>query len=355
MLPRVLVLNNYSGTGIGDFGLQLSAITRVQGFGVLYAETSPDGKGYLRQLSQAYRFPGTLVANVGLTSWGKSSVRNLIGFATLGARGCRGSDTVVLLHNIIDIMEADKTGYRITGMTRLGAKLAVWLLRRCRIVVFTKRVSAILEQRYRISPSLVHPVPCVTDASDATPVPSAGTVVNAGYIAPYKGVELFAGAAAITTSGGRWVLLGGVHRVLESNSTYSSSIQRLLKECRDAGVEVRGRVPDPEFRLALRQAAVGVLCYSSSSGASASFAAMASAGLPVVGTGVPELLEVAELGGGIVIVPPSPQEIARAVDWIYQDVTARQQMSRRQLAYAQKYSWEAFMALLVPIIKGPQG
>lgn len=347
---QICVVNNYPGTGIGDFGIELVQALRSRGLLPSYLETDPEGLGYLHCIRTLALFDGLIIANIGLTSWGRSGWRNLLGFLTLGLRGAFHRPAVVLLHNMMEIIDVRDSGYRVDRITRFGAVLAISFLAKCRVAVFSERLSTILEQQYGICPVLVSPIPCSPEERVQGERQPFATVVTAGYIAPYKGIELLASTARASRHAARWVMVGGVHRILASDPVFSKEVKRLIALCRAAGIEVLGRLPDEDFRRTLSSATVGILCYTSASGASASFAAMASAGLPVVSTDVPELREVAELGAGIVLAPANPQDLARAVDELCTNPSRREELASMQRRYAKEHSWKVFLnALTIPL------
>src|ERR1700691_1553829 len=124
---ELLFIDNYKDTGIGAFGVTLfGSLERVDPRCRLeYTQTSK-----LQGLAQCLRIArhrGPLVANVGLTSWGRSKVLNLLPFLAMGVRHGPGRRTLILLHNVVEVTEEGDTGYQVSYLIRLGARVALRL------------------------------------------------------------------------------------------------------------------------------------------------------------------------------------------------------------------------------------
>jgi glycosyltransferase involved in cell wall biosynthesis len=312
-----------------------------------YLETRSDGAGELRQLQKALGWPGTLVANLGLTSWGRSGVRNFLGYFVLGMRVRRQRKTLILIHNLIEALDTETVGYPVSGFTRWGAHRAVAFLRGATVVSFSVKVGDLLKTAYRTQPALVTPIPCPPVRDPGSPRDDPPRVITPGYLSPYKGHEQLPSIRPLVVGEAKFTVVGGVHRVLaENDPTYRRNLDDLQKRLIDSGVEVRGWVSDPELNDLLGRSSVALLPYSSTQGGSAMFSRIASAGLPVVATDLPEFRWLESRGAGVLCVPRSPQGYAEGVSRLLSDRALHRQLVERQKAFAQAHSWEAFLGAL---------
>lgn len=353
-VPKILFVNTYTKTGIGDFGLQsLEYLQRHETVTVM--TTVPDGKQLLSGLLRILRWPGPLIANVGLTTWGRRGIANFLGFATMGIRAAIGRPIIVMLHNVIEIIVPEDSGYEINGLTKFGAHLAVRLLRGAKIVVFSEQVLRILERDYGLRVQRCTPLPCTSSGLSSNPediVPSSEPIaVTVGYLAPYKGLPVFVGARKFVDSSVKMTVVGGLHRLLESKPQFSQFATDAFAIMRGRGIDYRGYLPEIQLKSLLQGHVVGVLSYTSLSGASAAFSLFASSGVPVVATDLSEFKYLKELGAGIVLVSASPQQVGDAINNLFLDGDAWLSASRSQRAFASKYSWTEFTDWLLALVK----
>ncbi len=219
-------------------------------------------------------------------------------------------------------------------------------------VVVTRRVTAPIKnpQRYRRADAVIaisdavrdillkagvpaaklHVVPDAVDldhldslqawpSSIVKPSPETPLIVCVAALTREKGVEVLIDAAAImrtTHPAARWIVLGeGPERTaLEARSAAISL---------DGVVTLAGFVPEPE--AVLRTAAVGVQP-SHSEGMGSSVLDALALGVPVVATKAGGLPQALAHGGGILVSPNSPVELAGAVARLLDDGEERRRL-----------------------------
>lgn len=347
---KLLILTNYRLTGIGDFGTdlvsQLERVSSVQSV----LETSPEGTGQIGQLIRCVLWSGPLVANVGLTSWGRSPIRNFLGFLTLWSRSLLGKKTVVLLHNAIEVIDASSSGYRISPITEGGGHLAVSLLRRTTIVVFSQRLNEILKTGYGIVAALVTPIPCRESAGTASPEPDIPIVVTPGYFSPYKGHGTLPAIRMQLKHRAQFVVVGGPHRALLPDPKYQEYYSSVSQQLQRAGIEVLGHLPDDALDELLAKSSAAILPYTSMQGGSATLSRLASNGVPVVAPKVGDVEWLRGLGAGILVAESSPSSLAGAVDLVLGDRRLREDLASRQVAFAARFRWPSFVDDLLPFL-----
>lgn len=339
----VLFLNNYRQSGIGDFGDRLAAELVADGRSVSYTETVTGWAGFATQMATILASRQNVIANIGLTSWGRSGFRNLMGFFVLGIKGTLDRRVVILLHHVIEIIDPGDAGYRIDRTTRVGAHFAVRLLRACSIVVFSEEVAKSLRTSYGIEPVMCEVIPCDPPRPRTHERGQARELVSLGYVAPYKGLTILKNLALALRGFATISLVGGVHRVLGENPGFSLATAAQLEALRDSGVRVTGYVSEEELSRLLENGTAGVLTYSSSSGTSASFSRMASAGLAVFATDLPEFRRIEALGAGVKIVQKDPTLAAATIKETLNDESEIERLEGLQATFAGRHSWKLFV------------
>lgn len=336
---QYLLLNNFGETGIGLFGRSLSRHLISRGKRVILFETKTKPLDFLRQLVTILATKRTLVANVGLTSWGDSPARNLLGFLSLSFRSEMGRPTILLLHNLIEVVDRQGTGFSVSGVTTLFAHLAIAGTRRATICVFSREIANALASSYRITVSRCAPLPC--DAPVDLPVQPSDppAIVCFGFLSPYKGVDLFLQACREIGSPCRLLIVGREHALLRKDPAYRALMERVQDLAQQVNAEMLGFVSDSTLMEVLKPCYVGVLPYTSTTGSSASFTQLATAGVPVVASKLPEFEFLAREGAGMVLVAPNPAEIAASVRKLLQDPTLRSKLALMQTSYAAMHSW----------------
>jgi glycosyltransferase involved in cell wall biosynthesis len=352
----VLLLNNYTRTGIGDFGLRLEVALKSAGVDLVTEELAPQGERFFPQLVKAFACTDPVIANIGLTSWGPSPMRNLIGFLTLGVRAGLGRTTVVILHNIIEAIDPADAGYRVTSLLRFGAHQTVRLLARCKIVVLSSSIEGILRSNYRISPALATLSPCPKLNVSPSQTDERFTAVTIGYLAPYKGLDLFVEVAEKLKGNVRFIVVGTPHRVLSEYPAIRRSLLDLTARGKAVGVEFLGYVPEPQLAAVFGRCSVGVLAYRSTSGGSASAATLAGAGLPIVACNLPDFRALADQGGALILTNPDSTSLAEAILELKKDCKRLEELRQLQLRFAEAHGWDAFgVALRDLALSSPLG
>lgn len=342
-----LLLSNFPRTGIGSFGLELHNALQAAGVEVRLEAASTSWREFLPQCLRVFRNPAPVIANIGLTSWGKSRLRNLLGFWALGARARRGRPTTVLLHNLIESVNPANAGYRVGRLSRYFAHQCVAGLRQCLILVFSKELAEVLRTSYQIAPARVDPLPCPPPSRANKRFDQPPKVVYFGYLSPYKGLDLFLSAVGAVGSECRSAILGAPHALLTTDERYRKFLDEIRGRAESVGAELTGYLPDQELSRQLERAFVGVLPYTSTTGASASFTQLAGAGVPVIATDLAEFRALRDEGAGILLVPPDSEAIRQQIVRLLREDATWDELSRRQLEYAKLHTWSGLAGWLI--------
>ena len=345
----IFILNNYQHSGIGDFGNDLVTTLRELAIVTDVIETTDDWRGFIRPLWKIIFAKGRLVLNIGLTAWGDSKIRNFLGFVWLGYVSFLRPATVIL-HNLIEVVDTKDAGYKVGKITVWGSRFVVKLLKRANFIVMSDRMQHELVSKYRIKPSACLVSPCWVIPNNEIAKAEPPRVCTVGYIAPYKGVETFLKCAETLRGRADFIMIGQPHRVLSSDARFKEWFVSIKELAKRAGVRMFGYLPKDDLMFELQRCCIGVLPYTSSSGASASFSTMASAGLPVVSSDLHEFRFVKSNGAGIVIVPGhTTNEFAKFLESLIANPILLARLSSDQRTFASNNSWTKFANELLRI------
>lgn len=336
-----MLLTNYRGSGIGDFGAELAEALRRTAASLTVEETAPSGSAWRVQLARARDWPGPLIANLGLTGWGPSPVRNFFGFRALAQRFRAGRVTVVLVHHAIEMLADASSGFRVSPLVRWGAHRALAGLTGAPAVVFTPTVAALLQEQYGWRAKVTTPIPSPPTGRRPHWDGSPPTVVGLGYWAPYKGIDTFLSVAARLKGKVRFILAGTPHRVLSDRRGFRREVTRWTFGARAAGVETPGYVSGGILAELLRGRVIAFLPYEAASGASASLATLAGYGVPALTSDLPEFRYVEAQGGAVQVLTGEAGEYAERISAMLSDQTWWEASVDRQVEYARAHSWES--------------
>jgi glycosyltransferase involved in cell wall biosynthesis len=290
-------------------------------------------------------YPGAVITNIGLTAWGRSGARNFVGFAAVGFHRLIGKPTKVIVHHAIEIFDAQETGYPVSRIVRMGAHSALRRVARCDLIVFTPRLMELLTRQYGARRVWLVPLPGEESREIAT-APSEGQakVVSAGYWAPYKGIGLFIQLANRMRSRGEFVLVGDPHLGLSKDPMFRQKVEEWRSEALRAGVRTTGFLPPSGLDEEFSGPTLGILPYTSASGASASFQLFAERGVPVVASDLPEFRYLERCGAGVMIAPATVDGLEEAVRRVLDDPVLWRELARRQVTFNARYSWGNFVS-----------
>ena len=346
----MLFLNSYRDSGIGDFGARLFDFLIERYPDARYLETR---RGRLSNVSEAFTallWPGTVVANLGLTSFGRSSTSNVLGFAILRLRAHSKKRLVVLLHNTIEVVKAGDSGFPINPLVERVAHNIVSGILGARVVVFSSTMASVLKAEYASTPSLVFPLPNDIPRSLHSSANETAVAVVPGYLSPYKAHGILPEIQNSIGSRCRIVVIGGPHSLLASSHDYQRRLSDTIQRWRLAGIEFYGHVDDSHFNALISRADLGLLPYKNTQGASAAFASLASFGIPVVASDLPEFRWLRALGAGVILAHLDADSFSNAIVELIDNHEKLFQLRRKQIDYASKYSHRAFVQLLARVV-----
>jgi glycosyltransferase involved in cell wall biosynthesis len=257
-----------------------------------------------------------------------------------------GRKDIVLLHNVPEAIDVPTAGYRVSSVVLHGAHMAIRQLRGLSVVVFSKKVGELLVSSYGITPVLTHPLPVARPPSRPRMRNGVPRLLTIGYLAPYKGYQLLLDALKRLNLPVETLFVGDEHRILRRNPEYQQFVSGLRRRAAAETVRLHPKVPDGELPALMSSIDLGVLPYSAAQGASGAASLLASFGVPILATDLPAFRELADLGSGIVLSPPDPEEFARGIERILRDPSLGENLRGMQRQYAERYSWDRFLERL---------
>jgi glycosyltransferase involved in cell wall biosynthesis len=344
----VLLLTNHRGGGIGDFGITLRTLLQGRVRWLQVEETSISGEGAFRQSTKAAVYRGPVIANIGLTAWGRSGLRNFAGFSALELHRLTGFPTKVIVHHAIEIFNPSETGYDISTLVRKGAHQALMRVRKCQLIVFSPRLLDILTHDYGARNVLLTPIPGQRTRRLATPPDHVRPkIVHVGYWAPYKGIDDFIAVARRLQGRAEFVLVGQAHLGLSASEAFRRQVEGWKAQAAMFAVRLPGFLSAAELDNELSGPAVGLMPYTSVSGASASFQLFAERGVPVVASDLPEFQYLKQCGAGILVVPATLEGFITGIERLLDERGLWIELAERQEEFNKKYSWDNFVQNLL--------
>jgi hypothetical protein len=170
----------------------------------------------------------------------------------IGLHRAAGHRTIVLVHHAIEMFGPDETGYAVTGSVRFGAH---WALRRvCRsdLIVFSPVVERLLRKNYGARSIDLVPLPGERPGPEQ-PIVGAGRIVTVGYLAPYKGIDLFLGRAQRRPVHREYVLAGTQQPILVARPEFPGSFSRCLGQRLAPHEQEQRYCQDSQYRNAKRE------------------------------------------------------------------------------------------------------
>ncbi len=345
---RVLMLvNNYANTGIGDFGLDLHKNLARRGIHTKLASTPISWIDFPRYFLSTLTFNAQVIFNIGLTSWGRSPLRNFLGFLAIRLRYDLGRKDVVLLHNVIEAIDLGSAGYNVSPIAQKGAHLAIEQLCKIPIIVFSQRMEKILLRHYGVAPVFWHPLPVDSQTTRTMAENDLPTLLMIGYLSPYKGYDLLLDALEIANFSTRVFIVGDEHRILSEDPMYRAFLADLRSRAQAQRITCIPKIPSKHLPKLMAKVDLGVLPYADCQGACAAANLLISHHIPILATDLPEFRELADQGSGIVLSPRDFREFARRMKETVGNPRLMEHLRAKQKQYGERFSWESFIERLL--------
>lgn len=284
--------------------------------------------------------PDVVHFNVHMAVFGRSRLANFVGLSLPLVCRLMGFRTLVTLHNITEMIDIEKTGFRNTFLNRLGAFIATKLLIIASAVTLTVRSYVkILRRRYKCKRALwiphgtwnIDPTNCGQSSHNTK------TILYIGHSGPYKDLELLFQAFEILHEKRNAVKLMVAG---DSHPNYPNFLDKYKRGNHSPNVQFTGFVPEERFQTLFEKVDVVVLPYRTCTGTSGVVAHLAASyGVPIVATDLPEFRELVDEGCGIVLSPHNPVTLAEKIEYILNNPDLAHELRERNLRFAQRRTW----------------
>jgi len=338
----IYFVNSFRGSGIGDFGWKLKNELEKKN-NVIYYEITPTWKGLIHLWRNMIGIKSQFIFNLGFTSFGKSNYRNFMNFLFLKFFAMIKPGQTLILHDSIDTAHLENSGYSYSWIIPLAGTVATKMLNNYKIFVFSKRFYNVLERKYRFRDIHHFPFPAEMKIcfqyykQDKEPL-----LLNVGYIAPYKGLELLPEIKA-RLNNVKTVIVGDFYKNLLLTSDGGKYKMKITDLMENHSIMLTGHLDDNNLIALIKShRTIAVLPYIS--GYNASYAAIlfVTLGIPVVATNIDVFEECYENGAGILLSERTPDAFANAIQKILDSPKLAIELIEKDLRYCSNYSLEAF-------------
>jgi glycosyltransferase involved in cell wall biosynthesis len=281
--------------------------------------------------------PDIVHFNLHMAVFGRSRVANFFGLLLPYLCRIMGFMSIVTLHNLVERIDLERTGYSNTSFNRIGALIATKLLSSVSAVTLT--VSSYLRSfKLRYGCERVFWIPHGTWKVEQINHMShnPAIILYFGHSGPYKDFDLLFKAFKILKDKGEKVklIIAGT-----SHPNHPDFLEKYKIEKPD-DVEFIGYVPDNQLYSLFEKTALVVLPYHTCTGTSGVAHLVSSYGVPMVATYLPEFKELVEEGCGIILSPHDPSELAKKIEKVLKNKELAQELGARNLAFAEGRTWD---------------
>jgi len=278
--------------------------------------------------------------NLHLAVFGSSRVVNFLGLLSPLIARLSGKKVIVTLHNIPDAISLEETKLRNSLMNRLGLLLVmkILVLSANLVVVTVKKYVPVLKKRYLAKNVRFIPHGAwFTDHRNKWNIDSPPNLLFIGYLAPYKDLKRLIEIVDMLRQENPCIKLlisGAAH------PNYPNYKDIFLNSISGKHyVKYLGRVPDERIPELVSKSRVLILPYKTSTGTSGVYHLVVGLGLPVIAPPTIEFKEIAEEGGGIVLLNLWSEDAVQCILKILLNKELLSELSRKNVEFASKRSW----------------
>lgn len=349
--PRLLFVNSLPKSGIGDFGVSLYSAIDSKQIHKSLIDTEGSWHKLISNWIKIVRFKGTILVNLGFTSYGRSPAINFINFlfAFFSAR-VFGKKLQLILHDSPDIVSREVVGYKNFDILKIGGSIATFLFRSLHVHVFSVSLYAVLMEKYKFKHVHFHHFPClIVPRNDNTSDNKSVTVISIGYLAAYKGLEIISHIKEILPDI-ELIVSGTMHPVLSNTQKGMNYLVDLISAMKSTGIDVRNFISEEELtNLVHDKRVIGILPYKATSGSSYASTFLFERGIPVITSDLPEFRALYDNGAGMILCDRDPSEFAKAILLLKSDKKLYCDMVEKNVNYCRENSMRGFIDNLLLI------
>jgi glycosyltransferase involved in cell wall biosynthesis len=283
--------------------------------------------------------PDIVHFNVHMAVFGRSRIANFAGLSLPFLCRVMGFKTVATLHNIIDKIDVEKTGYRNTFLNRMSAFMVTKLIALSSVVTLTmKSHSDFFKQRYNCKHTETIPHGTWKNNSyNREHILKSESILYVGHSGPYKDLDLLFDAFRLleTKKRGLKLIVAGT-----SHPNYPGFLKNVRRHNNFENVLFTGYVPEDQLQALFEKANAVILPYHTCTGTSGVAHLASSYGTPIVATDLPEFRELAREGCGLLISQHRPEALAEKIEEIIDNPTLALKLKERNFTFANQRCWD---------------
>jgi glycosyltransferase involved in cell wall biosynthesis len=287
--------------------------------------------------------PDIVHFNIHMAVFGRSRVPNFVGLCLPFLCRLMGFKTVVTLHNIVDKVDIEKTGFKNTFINRLTAFAVTKLISLASAVTLTMKSHAeFFKARYNCkNVTMIPHGTWKNNSGDKAPIWIPGSILYLGHSGPYKDLTLLLDAFQTLEKKKPEVklIIGGA-----SHPNYPGFLEGYRSNNSLGNVRFTGYIPEDELSSVFAKANVIVLPYFTCTGTSGVAHLASSFGTPIVATDLPEFRELAREGCGMLLSPHHSQALADTIEEIIDNPNLALKLKEQNYYFAHQRSWDIVAA-----------
>jgi glycosyltransferase involved in cell wall biosynthesis len=297
--------------------------------------------------------PDIVHFNIHMAVFGQSRISNFIGLCLPFACRVMGFKTVTTMHNIIDKIDVEKTGFKNTFINRISAFFVTKLIASSSAVTLTmKSHTDFFEKRYHCKKAVTIAHGTWKNSYRVNDVGQKDSVLYIGHSGPYKDIDLLLEAFDILEKKNRSLKLIFAGSAHPNYPNYLEKYRKIINK----NIFFLGYVPENQLEALFEKANAVILPYRTCTGTSGIAHLASSFGTPIVATDLPEFRELAKEGCGLLISQHQPNALAQKIEEIVDNPKLASELRQRNITFASSRSWEIvasqFCALYEELLSG---
>jgi len=282
--------------------------------------------------------PDVVHFNVAMAVFGRSRLSNFVGLLLPFLCSLTGFRTVVTLHNVIERVDVERMGFKMSLLNRIGSYIVLKLMTsHSTVTVLVRSYVELLRKKYGAKNVFFVPHGTLKVNPTDHGFPSNPKVVlYMGHTGPSKDLDLLLRSFGVLNQkrdNVRLVIAG------RSHPNYPRFLEK-YKDIKLPNVQFVGYVPNDRLHLLFHRTHVLVLPYHTCTGTSGMAHLAASFGVPIVATDLPEFKELVKEGCGIILCSHTVDSMVEKVQYVLDHPEVSSSLRRRSLEFAGTRTWD---------------
>ena len=282
--------------------------------------------------------PDVVHFNLHMAVFGRARLTNFFGLSLPFLCHLLGFKTLVTLHNVVDRVDIQKTGFQDTFLNRFGTLITTKLLTFSSYINVTmKSYVKLLREKYKCKRSIWIPHGTWNINPEKKNVHNPQNILFFGTLGPYKDLDLLFQAFEILNkrkSAIKLIVAG------DSHPDYPNFLNMYKTKNEKTNVQFTGYVLEEEFLRFFKNIDLVVLPYHTCTGTSGVAHLASSYGIPIIATDLPEFRELIGEGCEMVLSQHNAIELAEKIEYVLDKPDLMQKLRKQNIDFARKRTWE---------------